>query len=325
MDNNSGLKAWTFIIGMTDHNQSSSLYIIKARLVLTGQTQQASWLCNSESVGVLEPSWCSGSCCSEELNTTSPAFFLSSFFFSCLGLCYFTRWKIPNVWGFFFCQWTKIKYAFMFHKRAKAKSNNPRDWNRFSVTWRTAKNLKASLIWCDLTKGERREKLDPRLHTCTPCAWRANTGERLSRLWLDLSAQKHSVTHALASASVDRANTVCVTHTAAAGGKLGSRRPPRLSRRRITRRSCLRIGRSGRTPASSITFLLLIPLVSARWQTQMFSCSFFPCVLKSRLWFMGALMKSYGPDSDQSCRCVRWWETVTQSTRKCNSRVGWWI
>lgn len=56
MDNNSGLKAWTFIIGMTDHYQSSSLYIIKARLVLTGQTQQASWLCYSESVGVLEPS-----------------------------------------------------------------------------------------------------------------------------------------------------------------------------------------------------------------------------------------------------------------------------
>lgn len=62
--------------------------------------------------------------------------------------------------------------------------------------------------------------------------------------------------------------------------KTGSRRPPRLSRRRITRRSCLRIGRSGRTPASSITFLLLIPLVSARWQTQMFSCLFFSLCAK---------------------------------------------
>lgn len=92
-------------------------------------------------------------------------------------------------------------------------------------------------ILCDLTngqkpqsfsdlvrsdKGREEEKLDPRLHTCTPCAWRANTGERLSRLWLDLSPEKHSVTHALASASVDRANTVCVTHTAAAGAKLAA-------------------------------------------------------------------------------------------------------
>lgn len=128
----------------------------------------------------------------------------------------------PKCVSFFFCQWTKIKYAFMFHKRAKAKSNNPRDWNRFSVTWRTAKNLKASSDLVRSDKGREEEKLDPRLHTCTPCAWRANTGERLSRLWLDLSAQKHSVTHALASASVDRANTVRVTHTAAAGAKLAA-------------------------------------------------------------------------------------------------------
>lgn len=128
------------------------------------------------------------------------------------------------------------------------RTQTTRDWNQLSVTWLTAPKPQS---FSDLLRPDKRkeeEKLDSRLHTRTPCAWRANTDERLSRLWLDLSPQKHSVTHTLAPAHVDRANTVCVTHTAA-GAKTGSRRPLRLSRYRIIHGSCLKTGRSGTKPS----------------------------------------------------------------------------
>lgn len=132
-------------------------------------------------------------------------------------------------------------------------------------------------------------------------------------------AHRNTLSHAhtpCCSACWQSQHCLCDTHSRryelAAAGRPGS------PRRRIIRRSCLRIGRSGWMPASSITFLLLNLACISEVQTQMFWC--LACVLK-----FGHLTVIHGRADeillgwyrDQSCRSIPWWRSVTQSKRKC--------
>lgn len=181
----------------------------------------------------------------------------------------------PKCVSFFFCQWTKIKCAFMFHKRAKAKSNNP--GTETNYLWIDQRPKASRLLWSGAIwqreRGGKARSLAAHMHTlCMESKHGRETFKALA--WFKTT---ETLCHARPSlgACWQSQHCLCDTHRCRRC-KTGSRRPPRLCRRRITRRSCLRIGRSGQTPASSITFFLLILLVSARWQTQKFSCFFFP-------------------------------------------------
>lgn len=182
------------------------------------------------------------------------------------------------------------------------------------MTWRTAKTSK--LLWSGVIWQKKRGgKSSIPAYKHTRLAHGEQTrAERLSRL--KSSPQKHSVTHTHpAAVRVDRANTVCVTHSRRY--ELAATGCPSSPQQRIIHRSCLRIGRSGWMPASSITFLLLILACISEVQTQMFWC--LACVLK-----FGHLTVIHGRADeillgwyrDQSCRSIPWWESVTQSKHK---------
>lgn len=188
------------------------------------------------------------------------------------------------------------------------------------MTWRTAKTSK--LLWSGVIWQKKHGgKSSIPGYTHTRLAHGEQTrAERLSRL--KSSPQKHSVTHT-PCCSVCWQSQHCLCDTHSRRYELAAAGQPSSPWRRIIHRSCLRIGRSGWMPASSITFLLLILACISEVQTQMFWC--LACVLK-----FGHLTVIHGRADeillgwyrDQSCRSIPWWESVTQSKHVSDE---WWI
>lgn len=310
---------------ITDHYQISSVHNSKTQTSSdmtnpTGALARLHSKCGSTGLfGRVTCSftWCKGSCCSEEPNTTS----LDSFFFFLMSeFLWLDRMENPKrvVWWVGLnqplCQCTKIIYIHVLQKRnAKAKSNNPRDWN--PVTWWTAKTSK--LLWSGVIWQKKRggkSSIPGYIHTRLVHGEQTRA-ERLSRL--KSSPQKHSVTHTPCCSTCWQSQH-CLRDTHSCCYELAAAGHPSSPRRRIIHRSCLRIGRSGWMPASSVTFLLLILACISEVQTQMFWC--LACVLK-----FGHLTVIHGRADeillgwyrDQSCHSILWWESVTQSKHKC--------
>lgn len=135
-----------------------------------------------------------------------------------------------------------------------------------------------------------------------PCVVsRAHTAQRLSSPGPDSNPQRTSVTQVCAHAAavlVYRANTVAVTcsYRPAAAGHPNSRR--------IIHGSCLWTGRSGWMPASSITFLFFIFIVSVSC-TLLNRSSGSACDLWVWWWNLIAMIviKASAPSSEKKLWC----------------------